>query len=355
MNELRRHIYANSIDRHVIRKLLQKVFIPCACKQREESCEEKMEIDNERVCKGHEVCFSIEQTIQLLDIPQENIATLLCYLELHENRYIKVLGNAYTSCKILSYAGPSYMKQMAKTCPPLAMAIAMELKNGSKKPDDLGTLEFCVIDVASAIGWDSGVVKYQLKQLEWMTSNTGGKKRSPLTVTFSDLGFRIKSPGDLSDDELDQALDTLESRTSSQELTQLIQLQIICDTFVSLATPNYVHCASNEKLPIDKSDELKSTIRKYFQSNLPMDVEITDGLDDTSDNEIITDIRQMMCMYPENNFSGRALARIFHGITSPCYPAVIWGRCKYWRAHLSVNFHRLVKIANREIVKSRVN
>lgn len=30
-NELRRHIYANSIDRHVIRKLLQKVFVPCAC------------------------------------------------------------------------------------------------------------------------------------------------------------------------------------------------------------------------------------------------------------------------------------------------------------------------------------
>lgn len=29
--ELRRHVYANSIDRHVIRKLLQKVFVPCAC------------------------------------------------------------------------------------------------------------------------------------------------------------------------------------------------------------------------------------------------------------------------------------------------------------------------------------
>lgn len=30
-NELRRHIYANSIDRHVIRKLLQKVFVSCSC------------------------------------------------------------------------------------------------------------------------------------------------------------------------------------------------------------------------------------------------------------------------------------------------------------------------------------
>lgn len=29
--ELQRHIYGNSIDRHVIRKLLQKIFLPCAC------------------------------------------------------------------------------------------------------------------------------------------------------------------------------------------------------------------------------------------------------------------------------------------------------------------------------------
>ncbi|XP_058126269.1 uncharacterized protein LOC131267412 isoform X2 [Anopheles coustani] len=32
-NELRRFIFANSIDRHVIRKLLQKIFVPCACAQ----------------------------------------------------------------------------------------------------------------------------------------------------------------------------------------------------------------------------------------------------------------------------------------------------------------------------------
>lgn len=30
-SELRRHIYANSIDRHVIRKLLQRVFLSCSC------------------------------------------------------------------------------------------------------------------------------------------------------------------------------------------------------------------------------------------------------------------------------------------------------------------------------------
>lgn len=30
-NELKRHIYANSFDRYVIRRLLQKIFISCSC------------------------------------------------------------------------------------------------------------------------------------------------------------------------------------------------------------------------------------------------------------------------------------------------------------------------------------
>ena len=61
------------MDRHVIRKLLQKVFVPCSCKG---------------VCPKHEVAFSIEETVQALDVREENISTLLCYLELHEKRYL---------------------------------------------------------------------------------------------------------------------------------------------------------------------------------------------------------------------------------------------------------------------------
>lgn len=391
LSELRRHIYSNSIDRHVIRKLLKKVFVACSCAQhlKHENPEVQRELENvnfdtsddemdvstseptikPRICSGHEVSFSIDQTVQLLDIPEENISTLLCYLELHEQRFVKVLGNAYTTCKILSYGGPKHLKQAAKTCPPLAMAIAMSLKKAKNSTEELASLEFCVVDVAAAIGWDSGVVKYQLKQLEWTSAN-GAPKRSGITVKFSDLGFRIRSPGDLTDDELDSALDSLEKRTSSQEKTQLIQvcytniypilnkilillqLQIIFNTLGSLAFKSFNLCSSID-FPKDSSEELKRIIRNYFQTNLPMDVKVIDERSDTSDGEIASDIRHIISMYPENNFSGRALARLFHGISSPCYPAVIWGRCKYWRAHMNVNFSRLVSLGNAELVKMR--
>lgn len=132
----------------------------------------------------------------------------------------------------------------------------------------------------------------------------------------------------------------------------LFQLQIIFNSFESISFKNFNQCSSLD-FDVEKSNSLKKLIREYFQSSLPTDVKISEDQNDTSDNEILIDIRQIIVMYPQNNFTGRALARIFHGISSPCYPAVIWGRCKYWRAHMNVNFKRLVVLGNSEVVKMR--
>ena len=51
------------------------------------------------------------------------------------------------------------------------MAIASSIKNGTYYEDSC-ILEFRVIDIAAAIGWDSGLVKNHLKKLEWIS----GKK-----------------------------------------------------------------------------------------------------------------------------------------------------------------------------------
>lgn len=48
------------------------------------------------------------------------------------------------------------------------MAIALDIRKGISH-DTSTFIEFPVIEIASAIGWNSGVVKYQLKQLEWTT------------------------------------------------------------------------------------------------------------------------------------------------------------------------------------------
>lgn len=69
--------------------------------------------------------------------------------------------------------------------------------------------------------------------------------------------------------------------------------------------------------------------------------------------QIACDIRNLILSYRDNNFTGRAVARIFHGIQSPNYPAYVWNKCRFWRAHLSCNFSILGQIATREILALR--
>lgn len=39
----------------------------------------------------------------------------------------------------------------------------------SKAGEDPNLLEFPVIEIASAMGWESGICKHKLKNLEWIT------------------------------------------------------------------------------------------------------------------------------------------------------------------------------------------
>ncbi|XP_034942130.1 ATP-dependent DNA helicase Q4 [Chelonus insularis] len=340
--ELRRHIYANGVDRHTIRKLLQKIFIPCSCS------------NNRKKCPGHEVAIPIDTTVQSLDISEETISTLLCYLELHPKKFITVLSSVYVNAKVSSYNGVKALKAAAQMSPPLAMAIAMDRKRGISHDNDT-IIEFPVVDVAAAIGWDSGVVKSHLKNLEWETID-GKPKRSAINVKFDTLGLRVRAPGDLSDAELDEALDALAERTQSQQTVSLQQLEMIYTVLNKFSYQSVQDCKELTNDNIENSNGLKNLIRSYFQSSSPLSIiEIPRDKNDKVDNEtqIISDIRSLINSYRDNNFSGRAVARIFHGIQSPNYSALTWSRCRFWRAHLTVDFNWIVQTATREILAMR--
>lgn len=103
-SELRRHIYANGVDRHMVRRLLQKVFVPCSCTK-----------NTNKKCPGHEVAIEVDDIVKLLDIPQEIVSTLLCYLELHPKKFIKTLPSVYVNAKVTSYNGPMALKAAAQS------------------------------------------------------------------------------------------------------------------------------------------------------------------------------------------------------------------------------------------------
>jgi len=104
-----------------------------------------------------------------------------------------------------------------------------------------------------------------------------------------------------------------------------------------------------------KSDNLKKLILDYFNST---DVGVsagwkppTAGISDSGKEEAIRqDIRKLLQNHTDIEFSSRAIARLFQGISSPCFPAEDWCRNRsVWRRHLDVDFHFLCQVAAQEI------
>ncbi|KAK3923369.1 ATP-dependent DNA helicase Q4 [Frankliniella fusca] len=374
LNELRRHIFADSVDRHTIRKLLQRVFVTCKCGESpvisngdvtssnvglKHDKLNPLDKDSKRTaadltpvpCVGHEVAFSVEQTVAALDLPEENITTLLCYLELHDKNLVQVMPKAYTSCRILSYKGMRHIREAARSCPPLAMAIAMDIMSG-KSQNTSHQIEFPVVEIASAIGWDSGIAKRELMNLEWTKVN-GNSRRSGIKVEFSDLGFRLKAPGNLAPEKLDAALDFLHERVVKQEQSALNQLQTIFNAVTSVSFANFSIMESKPEEWDAHSNDLKKIVRDYFEKEItiPANIKTEEKLE--NGDQIANDIRQMVFMYRDTNFTGRAVARIFHGIGSPNFPPQVWGRCRFWRAHLESDFKLICLLATRVLLQMR--
>ena len=57
-----------------------------------------------------------------------------------------------------------------------------------------------------------------------------GGQRSSVMVDFHTLGYHFRSPGDMTDEELDEAVDFLMNRIESQEKTELYHLENFHET-----------------------------------------------------------------------------------------------------------------------------
>uniref|UniRef100_H3C0F9 ATP-dependent DNA helicase Q4 n=1 Tax=Tetraodon nigroviridis TaxID=99883 RepID=H3C0F9_TETNG len=394
LHELRRHIYADTVDYYTVKKLVQKVFPPCKCKQIQQKHQELVKageiedselleamdvFDQEmkekeedgplgaqeegssdwpcpRVCHTHERAIPIQQTVEALDITEEGVETLLCYLELHPQRFVELLHPTLSVCKISCYDGPRQLRRVTKICPPVAVVLARRRMAG-ERVESCDQLEFDVVEVADTMGWQLPLVKRGLRQLQWSTGQASGGGRSGVHVEFSSLSFYFRSYGDLSDEELDRVCQFLHHRVRNQENTQLFQLTACFKAFKSVAFRSVSSC--QDQLDDTRSLQLKSLLSEYFDKRREGDrvpaPEDYEGLDRYKvldwEDQIRADIRSFLANRSDEKFSGRAVARILHGIGSPCYPAQTYGKDRrYWRKYIQFDFNQLIRLATQEII-----
>ncbi|XP_069077039.1 ATP-dependent DNA helicase Q4 isoform X2 [Pleurodeles waltl] len=395
LNELRRHIFADTVDYFTIKKLVQKVFLKCKCREIQqktqalnmgevddeemmdvlEECEEpaqpsKTDLGTQpRVCYKHERAVPIEPTVQALDAREEGIETLLCYLELHPRNWLEMLHPTLSACRIICYGGPQQLRTVAKRCPPIAVCLARERLAG-KDHTHCSELEFNVVELADSMGWEVLPVKRALRQLQWNTEFQKGFRgtgKSGVFCEFSNLSFHLRSYGDLSDQELDMICEFLHQKVVTREKAALYQLQACFKAFKSVAFRSCSRCA--DEVNVERSEKLKAQLMEYFEKKLVTDENGIRVLSDNEDEEdedqelqdvklrdceslIRADISQFLSIRSEEKFSGRAVARILHGIGSPCYPPQVYGRDRrYWRKYIHFDFNELIRLATEEIIR----
>ncbi|XP_023579664.1 ATP-dependent DNA helicase Q4 isoform X2 [Octodon degus] len=379
LRELRRHVHADGADFLAMKKLMQCVFPPCTCIQQEgqgggdngtRPTAESPPLEAKqhggypaafrqgRACLGHERALPVQPTVQALDMPEEAIETLLCYLELHPQHWLELLPATYAHCRLYCPGGTSQLQALASRCPPVAACWAQWPPENTRHGSC--SLEFNVVELVDSMGWELPSVRRALHQLQWdREPKTGVLQSTGVLVEFGELAFHLHSPGDLTAQERDQVCDFLYSCVQTRERKALAHLRRMFQAFHSVALPSCGPCL--EQPDEERSAQLKTLLSCYFeeeeeeekeghvkdkQSTEPGQVQLQDWED-----QVRHDIRQFLSLRPEEKFSGRAVARIFHGIGSPCYPAQVYGRDqRFWRKYLHLNFHALMRLATEELL-----
>ena len=77
-----------------------------------------------------------------------------------------------------------------------------------------------------------------------LCTETGRAQKSGVLVEMEDLSFHFRSPGDLTDDELEEITNFLSERMNTQEASELHQLHHFYNTlakYVAVSVPKFRH------------------------------------------------------------------------------------------------------------------
>ena len=108
--------------------LLDEAIPECQCSGHQDTHEQSSDspissltLSSPAKCKGHEIAIPIDKTTQRLDMNEECISTLLCYLELRS--LLKLMGTVNDSCVLTWDGGSTELQSMAESIPAIETAI----------------------------------------------------------------------------------------------------------------------------------------------------------------------------------------------------------------------------------------
>jgi hypothetical protein len=134
--------------------------------------------------------------------------------------------------------------------------IVAEALKTQKNWERAAEIQFSVVDLAAQQGWESAVVKRELKNLQWQVGNNSKIEKSGILVEFCDLAFHFMALRNLGEDDLEEVLDFLYSKIVNREKSELASLFRAHRAFTTVA--------QSRDSSLGNYSSLKWTIFKYF-------------------------------------------------------------------------------------------
>ncbi|CAH8577462.1 unnamed protein product [Schistosoma rodhaini] len=391
-NYIRRHIFANHLDAVLLKRLLGLIFkdFHCTCRFVENHKE------NPVSCQGHVHAIDLRVVSEQIDIKPESLATILAYIELEPgNPIISLLHSGYAMATVYCYGGQQEMAYACQRC--LAVSGALSLWKSEQTKDTQTINEYPrqltlnLPQLFNRWGWKPNVVKQELKKLEWDYSKSNNTTeasskayRTGINIDFSHWSSWLWIHGSevpITNERLDTCLTYLNNRLQQAEEAALLSIEQLTLALGAVAQP-----CLQDIYPEETNDDLESPkpackkyseqwssvvheiIKSHFagtKSNLRDDklalIENCQSryhwptvVTDTQIAQVQSTVRNFVHIYEsslDRKITGRTIANIFHGISTPHFPATTWSYCRrFWKVHLDIDWRTIKKIATQELL-----
>ncbi|VDQ07050.1 unnamed protein product [Trichobilharzia regenti] len=92
-------------------------------------------------------------------------------------------------------------------------------------------------------------------------------------------------------------------------------------------------------------------ITEDYHVDLPYNDQVRSGIEVAQVQSTVRDFLRVHESSLDTNITGRVLANIFHGISTPQFPATTWSRChRFWKAHMNIDWPSIKRIATQELL-----
>jgi len=283
---------------------------------------------------GDLVCTGIREAEEILDSCESSVDTLLTLMMQQPLSLCAMSSRENVSCSIQFFRTPV---DQLRTSDALIDAIAQIAHRRG------GTYSVNIADLASMLSSTTTDIK---RRIDFF------KHTGELRAEYSNECFVVRPIRPLSTVDIDTCVDALNERVREAEETAAKKARHVFESMEAVAVDvlDDVECDSSTR-------QLTSIIDQYFgtgsspASSTPAPV-VQDLISDKKLAQVRSNVHALVHRCGSDVWSGRQIARLLHGLSSPCFHALQWARSEFWGMHSDVSFSTLANMAQHSLITS---